>query len=76
VTVIVGGPHISSMGRETLLRFAEFDLAVVGEGEWALLELLDALERGGDLSGIAGLLRREGERVRENPTRPRAESGH
>jgi radical SAM superfamily enzyme YgiQ (UPF0313 family) len=70
VTVIVGGPHISSMGRETLERFPEFDLAVVGEGEWALMELLRTLEAGGPLEGIAGLLWREGETVRENPTRP------
>ena len=69
-TVIVGGPHISSMGRETLERFPEFDLAVVGEGEWALVELLAALESGGDLAGISGLLWREGEAVRENPARP------
>ena len=32
--IIVGGPHISSMGPETIKRFAEFDYAVVGEGEW------------------------------------------
>jgi radical SAM superfamily enzyme YgiQ (UPF0313 family) len=70
VTVIVGGPHISSMGRETLERFPDFDLAVNGEGEWALVELLHALETGGDLSAIAGLLWRDGEVVRENPTRP------
>ena len=70
VTVIVGGPHISSMGRETLERFPEFDLAVVGEGEWALMELLEALESGASLEGISGLLWREGEEVRENPSRP------
>lgn len=70
VTVIVGGPHISSLGRETLERFPEFDLAVVGEGEWALVELLAALETGASLEGIAGLLWRDGETVRENPARP------
>jgi radical SAM superfamily enzyme YgiQ (UPF0313 family) len=70
VTLIVGGPHVSSMGRETLERFPDFDLAVNGEGEWALVELLHALETGGDLSAIAGLLWRDGEVVRENPTRP------
>ena len=68
--VVVGGPHIASMGRETLERFPEFDLAVVGEGEWALVELLEALDQGRPLDGIAGLLWREGERVLENPTRP------
>jgi radical SAM superfamily enzyme YgiQ (UPF0313 family) len=69
-TVIVGGPHISSMGRETLERFPEFDLAVVGEGEWALMELLTALEAGAPLGEISGLLWREGGEVRENPSRP------
>jgi len=69
-TVIVGGPHVSSMGRETLERFDCFDLAVVGEGEWALVELLRALEGGGDLGAISGLIWREGDALRENPSRP------
>ncbi|MEK7758459.1 MAG: cobalamin-dependent protein, partial [Pseudomonadota bacterium] len=30
--IIVGGPHISSMGKETMERFREFDYAVNGEG--------------------------------------------
>ena len=33
IKIIVGGPHISSMGEETMERFPEFDVAVVGEGE-------------------------------------------
>lgn len=70
VTVIVGGPHVSSMGRETLERFPAFDLAVAGEGEWALVELLRALESGGALDGISGLLWRDGATVRTNPGRP------
>ena len=73
ITVIVGGPHISSMGRETLERFPEFDLAVVGEGEWALMELLAALESGASSARpVIGAcpLWRDGETVRENPPRP------
>ncbi len=60
VTIVVGGPHISSMGRETMERFPDFDFAVVGEGEWALIELLDALEKKTDLAAIAGLMWRAG----------------
>ena len=37
---IVGAPHVSSMGRETIARFADFDRAVVGEGEFVLREIL------------------------------------
>ena len=44
--------------------------AVVGEGEWGLVELLAALESGGALAGIAGLLWRDGDDIRENPARP------
>ncbi len=70
VTVLVGGPHVSSMGRETLERFDCFDVAVSGEGDWALVELLDALEAGADLAPIGGVLWRDGAKVNENPTRP------
>ncbi|MBK8179990.1 MAG: B12-binding domain-containing radical SAM protein [Planctomycetes bacterium] len=70
VPILVGGPHISSMGRETLERFPDFDLAVVGEGEWALEELLDYYERGGDLARIAGLLWRDAQGVRANAPQP------
>lgn len=70
VPIIVGGPHISSMGRETLERFPDFDLAIVGEGEWALLEWLDAHEQGGALAPIAGLLWRDGESIVANAPQP------
>src|SRR6202008_4162759 len=70
VSIVVGGPHISSMGRETMERFADFDFAVVGEGEWALTELLDALEKDGDLAAIAGLMWRDGEDLRVNAAQP------
>ncbi|MCP5115760.1 MAG: cobalamin B12-binding domain-containing protein, partial [bacterium] len=36
VTIIVGGPHISSMGPETLEFFDAFDVAAVGEAELIL----------------------------------------
>src|SRR3954466_2921746 len=42
--IIVGGPHISSMGLETIKRFPEFDVAVQGEGEKILVKLLDVYE--------------------------------
>ena len=54
--IIVGGPHISSMAPETMERFREFDVAVIGEGEEILVNLLDTLERDGDLKDVAGLV--------------------
>lgn len=64
-TVIVGGPHISSMGPETMQRFPEFDLAVVGEGERVLMELLRAVEGGTPLSAVRGIIYRDGGEVRK-----------
>lgn len=71
--IIVGGPHISSMGVETIKRFAQFDIAVVGEGERILLELLETIDRGGDISRVPGIIYRDGDDVRKTgglpPTR-------
>lgn len=58
-TIIVGGPHISSMGVETITRFKEFDYAVDGEGEKTLMDLLGALERGENLAGVPGIIYRD-----------------
>jgi radical SAM superfamily enzyme YgiQ (UPF0313 family) len=67
VTVIVGGPHISSMGPETMQRFHEFDYAVVGEGERALMDLLEGLEHDRDLFTTPGLIYRDGPFLRVTP---------
>ena len=54
--IIVGGPHISSMAGETMQRFAEFDYAVIGEGEEILVNLLTRLDAGESVDEVAGLV--------------------
>jgi anaerobic magnesium-protoporphyrin IX monomethyl ester cyclase len=68
--VIVGGPHVSSMGRETMQRFREFDYAVVGEGERILVDLLTALESGGKLLNVPGIIFRDGPFLQVTPGQP------
>ncbi len=68
--VIVGGPHISSMGTETIARFKQFDYAVDGEGEKVLTELLEALENGTDLFKVPGLIYRDEFMLRKTPGKP------
>ena len=70
IKIIIGGPHVSSMGSETMGRFSEFDFAVIGEGERILVELLDALEAGAVLSSIAGIIYRDGPFTRQTGGRP------
>lgn len=53
-TIVVGGAGFSIFP-ESSLRYLEADLGICGEGEVAFATLLHALERGDDLSGIAGL---------------------
>jgi len=69
-TIIVGGPHISSMGTETITRFKEFDYAVDGEGEKVLMELLEALEQGKKLFEVPGIIYRDKSFVRKTPGKP------
>ncbi|MGD8925414.1 MAG: radical SAM protein [Thioalkalispiraceae bacterium] len=69
-TIIVGGPHISSMGTETITRFKEFDYAVDGEGEKILMELLEALEQGKNLFEVPGIIYRDRSFVRKTPGKP------
>jgi anaerobic magnesium-protoporphyrin IX monomethyl ester cyclase len=64
VKILVGGPHISSMGQETMERFPEFDVAVVGEGEQILSHLLKTLDVGGNLDEVPNLIYRDGNEVR------------
>lgn len=66
VQIILGGAHVTAVPRETLTRFPQFDLAVLGEGEQTLLDVLEADGEG--LQKILGLgLRCNGEVVITSP---------
>ncbi|MCQ9208837.1 MAG: B12-binding domain-containing radical SAM protein [Omnitrophica bacterium] len=62
--IVVGGPHPSAIPIETLQEFCDFDIAVVGEGEETIVELVNALDGGTvdnlkDIRGIAGTINSE-----------------
>ena len=56
--LVAGGPH-ASIRPEDVLEEAAFDLAVAGEGEEALVQLVDALSRGGGFDEVTGLVQRK-----------------
>jgi radical SAM superfamily enzyme YgiQ (UPF0313 family) len=64
--VILGGSGFSIFP-EPLLRLADADFGITGEGEASLVALLAALESGRDYAGIAGLVFRRGDRIVCNP---------
>ena len=69
--IVVGGPHVTALPRETLQRYAAIDTVVVGEGEETFLELIDHLGAGRDAAGVAGLAWRAGGRIELGPPRRR-----
>jgi len=59
IVILVGGPHISSMGYETMQRFHEFDVAVIHEGELILENLLKNIENAKSLEEVNGIMYRD-----------------
>lgn len=65
---IIGGPHATAHPADALR--PGFDVAVIGEGEVTLVELLDALERKESLHTVSGIAYRQGEELRLTSARP------
>jgi radical SAM superfamily enzyme YgiQ (UPF0313 family) len=70
ITTLMGGPHISFYARETLKRYPQLDMGVLGEGEASIKELVQCLNEGGDLADIAGLAFRKSGRIILTESRP------
>ena len=56
---IVGGPHVTAVPRDTLNRCSHLDIAVLGEAEDTILDLLNALAAGGDVPKVSGVAYRD-----------------
>ena len=68
IFVVVGGPHASLAGADVLKEPA-IDLAVRGEGEETLVEILRSVESGQDVSSIPGVIYRRAGSTTTNPAR-------
>lgn len=67
VKTVLGGPHVTFLPEEGL---EHADFVVRGEGETAVLPLVDAVARGAGFDRVPGLAYREGARVVKNPPAP------
>ncbi|MDO8528350.1 MAG: radical SAM protein [Nanoarchaeota archaeon] len=65
IKVIIGGVHASSLPEETLEKFERFDFLVRGEGEFAMLELVQKKP----LEKIKGLSYRKNGKIKHNAPR-------
>jgi anaerobic magnesium-protoporphyrin IX monomethyl ester cyclase len=67
-TVIVGGPHPSSIGME-MLSDPNIDVSVKGEGERTIVDILQAIDDGKQFSEIKGIIYRDGQKIVETGAR-------
>jgi magnesium-protoporphyrin IX monomethyl ester (oxidative) cyclase len=66
IFTVVGGGHPSALPEESLMK-DYIDFVVIGEGEYTMLDLMEAIMRGYDFSNIDGLGFKNGERIVINP---------
>jgi len=69
-TLLIGGPHVSALPEETLAEFDAFDIGVINEGEYTMVELVRCLTTGGDASSVAGIVYRENGAIKLTRPRP------
>ncbi|NVM30221.1 MAG: cobalamin B12-binding domain-containing protein [Candidatus Helarchaeota archaeon] len=71
--VLVGGPHVSIYPEE-VLRNEEFDIAVKGEGEYTVVDLIEKLETNSDIRTVQGIVYHENGKIHQNELRPPIEN--
>jgi len=64
--VVLGGPHLSIFPKETM-HHSCIDYAIMGDGERAMSELIDAISEGKPIEQIRGLIFRRGNEICMNP---------
>lgn len=69
VKIIVGGPHVTVFPEITLQENPKIDIAIFGEAEDTIIEVISALKENKALSGIKGTAYREDGKIRLNEKR-------
>lgn len=69
VPIVFGGPHPTAVP-ENVIKHPFIDFVIIGEGEEALLELVNCLESSGETDNIRNLCYKIDSRIIKNPLRP------
>ncbi|MCW4005950.1 MAG: B12-binding domain-containing radical SAM protein [Candidatus Bathyarchaeota archaeon] len=70
VLTVVGGPHVTVMPKEFLDEAQAVDVAVIGEGEYTMLELAKAAAEKKAFDRVTGIAYRKNGKVTVTPPRP------
>jgi anaerobic magnesium-protoporphyrin IX monomethyl ester cyclase len=72
IKIILGGPHITTVPQETVDKLGKFfDIAVLGEGERTIIELIEHLEKGKKLDNVKGIAYFKDNKTKLTITKPR-----
>lgn len=69
IFVVAGGLHVTFDSENTLRSVPGIDVAVLGEGEETMRELMQAIDTGNSLDTIKGIAYRNGDKIIINPPR-------
>lgn len=68
IVTIVGGPNVAYLREKILKDFPAVDICVHGEGEKPIAQVINAIEKKGDLSEVKGVIfRKEGKIINTGP---------
>jgi radical SAM superfamily enzyme YgiQ (UPF0313 family) len=67
--IVIAGNSVASSIPEILLENTNVDIAVVGEGDHAIVELLDFIEQGKELEGVKGIYYKTKNKIKSTPHR-------
>jgi anaerobic magnesium-protoporphyrin IX monomethyl ester cyclase len=68
--IVVGGPHVSAVPEEFLGEAKNVDIAVMGEGEYAMLDIIKWCEGEKTVEEIQGIAYRKNGKIMQTPPRP------
>lgn len=69
INIVFGGPHVTAAARNVLSNWF-VDFVIVGEGEFPMLELIQAIDEGKDFESIPNLGYKKNDKLVINETRP------
>ena len=69
ITVVVGGPHPTIIGKQILDDCESIDIAVIGEGEHTMLEVANTIENSGSLNDVCGICYRDENEIKTTSPR-------
>ncbi|MCB4790816.1 MAG: B12-binding domain-containing radical SAM protein [Elusimicrobia bacterium] len=61
--IVVGGPHISLIPEKTMKQIPQIAYAVIGEGEYTFLELVNSIENKQPIEKVNGIAYRQGDKI-------------